>query len=216
MSFRKLEQTAEVWTWDQGMQRWPQETSCIPATLTCAHIGVVRPGQVDAGLASSQLAEGAPLPQEAVTGLPAPSVAVAPKLLRSVHMKPAGQGPMGGDPPVPGVPPVPTVPPVPMAGVPPVPTVPLVPPMSGVPPVPPIPGAIPAPPAPTIAPPAPLPGIAAEPPLPHTGTGTLPMTPSSAQPATAKMLALPTTDNARISVMDWNSYFRCSGATARS
>jgi hypothetical protein len=51
----------------------------------CAQKGVVRGAQVDNGFASLHMLS-IPLPQLVVIGLPAPSTAVAPRALRSVHV----------------------------------------------------------------------------------------------------------------------------------
>jgi hypothetical protein len=92
------------------------------------------------------------------------------------------------------VPPVAVVPLVPV-----VPTMPVVPPIAALVPAVPV-GSPPDPEEPTLEPPAPLPVAVVELPVPHDGMGVLLITPSSPQPTTHKMAALPNA-SARIVVM---------------
>jgi len=75
----------------------------MPATSRCAQIALGSPGQLAAGSASLH-STGAPMPQLAVTSLPAPSLATMPRVDRSVHMNPVGHGPPATGAPVPAAP----------------------------------------------------------------------------------------------------------------
>jgi hypothetical protein len=89
----------------------------MPATSTCAQNGLVRPGQVAAGLASWH-STSSPLLQVNVSVLPAPSFATRPVVEISVHSQPEGHGGGAALVPVPAAPAAPAAAPAVPAGAP--------------------------------------------------------------------------------------------------